>query len=50
MTASAGALAPSRLRRGATRSGLKILIDAAFTVLLLLVAAYTADQANTALA
>ena len=34
MTASAGALAPSRLRRGATRSGLKILVDAAFTILL----------------
>ena len=35
MTASAtGALAPSRLRRGATRSGLRILVDAAFSVLL----------------
>jgi phosphate transport system permease protein len=31
---SAGALAPSRLRRGATRSGVKILVDAAFTVVL----------------
>ena len=38
MTASASAstaeLAPSRLRRGATRTGLKIFIDAAFSVLL----------------
>ena len=35
MTASAaGALAPSRLRRGATRSGLTILVDTAFSVLL----------------
>jgi phosphate transport system permease protein len=31
---SAGALAPSRLRRGATRSGVKILVDAAFTIVL----------------
>jgi phosphate transport system permease protein len=37
VTASAtGALAPSRLRRGATRSGLRILVDAAFSVLLFL--------------
>jgi len=35
VTASAaGALAPSRLRRGATRSGLTILVDTAFSVLL----------------
>ena len=36
MTASSSVevLAPSRLRRGATRSGLKILTDAAFSVLL----------------
>ena len=34
MTASAGALAPSRLRRGATRTGFKIFVDAAFAVLL----------------
>ena len=36
MTASAPAaeLAPSRLRRGATRTGLRIFVDAAFSVLL----------------
>ena len=36
MTASSSVavLAPSRLRRGATRSGAKILVDAAFSVLL----------------
>jgi len=33
-SSSAGVLAPSRLRRGATRSGLTILVDAAFSVLL----------------
>ena len=33
-TSAAGALAPSRLRRGATRSGLTILVDTAFSVLL----------------
>jgi phosphate transport system permease protein len=33
-SSSAGVLAPPRLRRGATRSGLTILVDAAFTVLL----------------
>jgi phosphate transport system permease protein len=33
-SSSVGVLAPSRLRRGATRSGLKILVDAAFSVLL----------------
>jgi phosphate transport system permease protein len=32
--ASAEALAPSRLRRGATRSGAKVLVDTAFSVLL----------------
>jgi phosphate transport system permease protein len=32
--ASADALAPSRLRRGATRTGAKILLDTAFSVLL----------------
>jgi phosphate transport system permease protein len=34
VTASAGALAPSRLRRGATRTGVKIFVDTAFAVLL----------------
>ena len=34
MTASTEALAPSRLRRGATRSGVKILLDTAFAALL----------------
>jgi phosphate transport system permease protein len=34
VTASAGALAPSKLRRGATRSAVKILVDTAFAVLL----------------
>jgi phosphate transport system permease protein len=34
VTASVEALAPSRLRRGATRTGVKILIDAGFSVLL----------------
>jgi phosphate transport system permease protein len=34
--ASTGVLAPSRLRRGATRSGAKILLDTAFSVLLFL--------------
>jgi phosphate transport system permease protein len=34
MSASAGALAPSRLRRGATRTGARIFVDAAFSVLL----------------
>ena len=34
MTASAAALAPSRLRRGATRTGAKILLDTAFSALL----------------
>ena len=34
MTTSAEALAPSRLRRGATRSGARILVDAAFSALL----------------
>jgi phosphate transport system permease protein len=34
VTASAGTLAPSKLRRGATRSGAKILLDVAFSVLL----------------
>jgi ABC-type phosphate transport system permease subunit len=34
VTAAAGALAPSRLRRGATRSGARILVDAAFSVVL----------------
>jgi len=33
-SSSAGVLAPPRLRRGATRSGLTILVDAAFSVLL----------------
>jgi phosphate transport system permease protein len=33
-SASAGALAPSRLRRGATRTGARIFVDAAFSVLL----------------
>ena len=33
-TASTGAFAPSRLRRGATRTGAKILLDTAFSVLL----------------
>jgi len=33
-SSSVGVLVPSRLRRGATRSGLKILIDGAFSVLL----------------
>jgi len=33
-SASAEALAPSRLRRGATRSGARIFVDAAFSVLL----------------
>ena len=34
MTAATDVLAPSRLRRGATRTGLKILVDVAFSVLL----------------
>jgi phosphate transport system permease protein len=34
VTASAEVLAPSRLRRGATRTGLKIFVDAAFAALL----------------
>jgi phosphate transport system permease protein len=34
VTASTEALAPSRLRRGASRTGLKILLDTAFSVLL----------------
>ena len=34
MTASAEVLAPSRLRRGASRTGFKIFVDAAFAVLL----------------
>jgi phosphate transport system permease protein len=34
VTASAAALAPSRLRRGATRTGAKILLDAAFSMVL----------------
>jgi phosphate transport system permease protein len=34
VTASAETLAPSKLRRGATRSGAKILLDVAFSVLL----------------
>jgi phosphate transport system permease protein len=34
MTASAEVLAPSRLRRGASRTGFKILVDAAFAALL----------------
>ena len=34
MTASGEAIAPSALRRGATRTGFKVLIDAAFAVLL----------------
>jgi hypothetical protein len=34
VTTSAEALAPSRLRRGATRSGARILVDAAFSALL----------------
>jgi phosphate transport system permease protein len=33
-SASAGALAPSRLRRGATRTGARIFVDAAFSALL----------------
>jgi phosphate transport system permease protein len=33
-SASAGSLAPSRLRRGATRTGARIFVDAAFSVLL----------------
>ena len=34
MTAATETLAPSRLRRGATRSGARILVDTAFSVVL----------------